>query len=219
MSYNNRKRTHFTDPDGPLMMACSKLIIILATGFLWVLTSLPMLTIGASSSALYYVMLKTVRGEDEHYIQNYFRAFRRDFKQATVVWLLFLAVGGIFAFSALYYLHIDHAVSQWIGLLFVALAVVLLIVLIYAFPLISRFSHSTRNLLMLALVLPFKNLKRTIALILMTLVAVVAVFLFPPLIFFGCGILTYGSSLIFVKIFQPLENAIEEKNNHNNPTE
>ena len=64
---------------------------------LWILCSLPIFTMGAATTALYYSTLKIVRGEDSHLTKLFFRSFRQNFKQATLLWLILLAVGALLA--------------------------------------------------------------------------------------------------------------------------
>ena len=59
---------------------------------LWFLCSLPIFTIGASTTALYYVSLKIVQGEDSNLTRLFFRSFRQNFRQATTLWLILLAI-------------------------------------------------------------------------------------------------------------------------------
>lgn len=215
----NKQSGGLLSPDSPLMSGLARLTVILVVGFLWTLTSLPIVTIGASSSAAFYVYMKTLRGEEEHYWKDYFRAFCRDFRQATVVWLLLLAVGCVFAFSAYYYQQLNADAPQWLGLVFGALLVMLLSVMIYVFPVISRFSNTLRNIFLMAVMLPVKNLKWTVALLLMAAAVALVCFYFSPLIFFGFGLFAYGASIIFIRIFKPLEEAIEEKTNPDHSAE
>jgi uncharacterized membrane protein YesL len=60
---------------------------------LWLVCSLPIVTIGASTTALYYVTLKIAENEEGDITQQFFRSFKANFKQATVLWLILLAVG------------------------------------------------------------------------------------------------------------------------------
>ena len=60
---------------------------------LWLVCSLPIVTVGASTTALYYSCLKIVRDEDSHVGACFFRSFRENFKQATALWLILLGLG------------------------------------------------------------------------------------------------------------------------------
>ena len=65
-------------------------IDIMYIGILWLLCCLPVITIGASSTAMYYTMVKSVRHGRGHVSREFFGAFRRNFKAATLAWLVFL---------------------------------------------------------------------------------------------------------------------------------
>ena len=68
------------------------LIDIVWLGLLWLLCTLPVLTLGASSTALYYSMVKCVRHERGRATREFFHSFRRNFRQATLLWLICLGV-------------------------------------------------------------------------------------------------------------------------------
>ena len=60
---------------------------------LWFVCSLPVVTIGAATTALYYTSLKVIRGEESSLTQQFFHSFRENFKQATVLWLIMAGIG------------------------------------------------------------------------------------------------------------------------------
>ncbi len=68
----------------------SGLIDLIFAGLLWLVCSLPIITIGASSTALYYAVAKCVRHNRGRLASTFFHGFRSNFRQATVIWLLFL---------------------------------------------------------------------------------------------------------------------------------
>ena len=59
----------------------------------WVICSIPIFTIGASTTALYYASLKVLRNEENHVVAMFFRSFKENFKQATQLWLIMLGAG------------------------------------------------------------------------------------------------------------------------------
>ena len=60
---------------------------------LWFVCSLPVFTIGASTAALYDVTLQIAREEDPPLTSRFFKAFRENFRQATILWLILLVLG------------------------------------------------------------------------------------------------------------------------------
>ena len=71
-----------------MKLSCSCLLNIL-----WFICSLPIFTIGASTTALYYACLKVIRDEESHAWELFFRSFKENFKQATQLWLILLGAG------------------------------------------------------------------------------------------------------------------------------
>ena len=75
---------------------------------LWFICSLPIFTIGAATSALYYTCLKIIRNTEGNVTRTFFKAFKENFRQATVIWLIMLAVGLVLAFD--FYIISPHIV-------------------------------------------------------------------------------------------------------------
>ena len=88
------------NPDRPLLSFITKMTYSAYLNILWLICSLPVFTIGASTTALYYVTLKMAEDRDEGLTGMFFRAFRQNFVPATKIWLILLAVGGFFGVDA-----------------------------------------------------------------------------------------------------------------------
>ena len=73
--------------------------------FIWLVCSLPIFTIGASTTALYYTFMKRTRRDEGYIWKNYFSSFKSNFKQATIIWLIILAVGAILLTDLISLLH------------------------------------------------------------------------------------------------------------------
>ena len=111
---------------------------------LWMVCSLPVFTAGAATAALYDVTLRIAREEDPPLTTRFFRAFRENFRQATILWLILLGVGALLGADAyiLYHLYKSTAgmvsVICTLGLaLIIVAAIAYVIVLIYVFPLVA----------------------------------------------------------------------------------
>ena len=81
---------NFLKPDSPVMNLLSTIADLIVLNLLFVICSLPVITFGAAYSAKYYVAMKIVRGEDNGVIVPFFKAFIRNFKQSTAVWLIMI---------------------------------------------------------------------------------------------------------------------------------
>ena len=85
------------NPDKPLFAVLTKLTYSAYLNILWLVCSLPIVTIGASTTALFYVTLKMAEDRDDGLTRMFFKAFRENFKPATKLWLILLAVGSLLA--------------------------------------------------------------------------------------------------------------------------
>ena len=163
---------------------------------LWFVCSLPIVTIGASTTALYYASLKLVREEDSSLTRQFFRSFRENFKQATALWLILLGVGLFLGADGyiLYHLRLSAAgplAVMWTLILAVVIAasVVYVIVLLYVFPLLASVCNTNRAMLKNAFLIGTHYLFATILIFAVHFAMFfVVVAWFTPLIVFGEGL-------------------------------
>ena len=85
----------FFNYDNPVWRFIGKFGDLIILNILWLVCSIPVITIGASTTAVYYVTLKLARDDDGYTIRSFFKSFKENFKQSTVIWLILLAVGVI----------------------------------------------------------------------------------------------------------------------------
>ena len=163
---------------------------------LWFVCSLPIVTIGASTTALYYCCLKIVRDQDNHIGAMFFRAFRNNFKQATVLWLILLGAGLFLAGDGYILYHLRQNTEGTLAVLWtlilavvIAAAVVYVIVLEYVFPLLASVSDSNRAMLKNSFLIGTHYLFATILVFAVHFAMFfVVVAWFTPLIVFGEGL-------------------------------
>lgn len=196
--------------DSPLMRFLTKIADLMVLNILFCVTSIPLITIGASWTALYSVTLKMVRDEEGSVSRSYFRSFRQNFRQATLLWL------GVLVVLALLVLDIrvlnGMAEGTAPGLLRVGVEILALLgimVLQYLFPSLARFEASLADTLKNACMMALAHLPKTA---LMTAAAVGAVWITLinnttiavglmvwPLI--GFSLMAFGNSGILRRIF------------------
>ena len=80
------------DMDKPLMRGLSVVTDLIILNILTFICCLPVFTAGAAFTALYTIVIRIIRNEDGSVVKDYFRAFRSNFKKATLLWLGFLAL-------------------------------------------------------------------------------------------------------------------------------
>lgn len=131
--------------DNPIMQFISKIFDLVLLNLLFILFSIPVITAGASLSALYYVSLKILRGEDPYIWQNFFKAFRQNFKQATLVWILLLLAAVLLGMDFYIINSQDTVVFAVVRIFLWVMCGILFCIFLYIFPVISHFVCSTRQ--------------------------------------------------------------------------
>lgn len=200
----------FFNPDGPLMRFMTKLADLMILNILFLVTSLPVVTVGAAWTALSYVTLKMVRDEEGAIARSYFRAFRQNFRQATVLWLGVLAIGAVLVLD---FRVLSGAEAAWAGFLRLALgllAAALVMILQYLFPVLARFDASLKDTLKNAALLALAHLPKT-ALMTAAAVGAAVISLWSSLtvsvavlvwLMIGFAAMAFGNAGILAKIFE-----------------
>ena len=115
------------DPDSPVMGCLYKVFDAIVLGLLWILCSLPVVTMGAASAALYTATRRCLVHSESYLLRTFFSAFRENWKQATLVWLLVLALLGLLAVDAAVFRSLAAAGTAWGGFYWVILALFCLV--------------------------------------------------------------------------------------------
>ena len=180
--------------------AVSAVIDVVTAGLLWLLCSLPILTLGAASSALYYSVVKCIRHERGRLVKSFFAAFRRDFRSATLLWLLFLAAAALFCADVYAFSRMDAgAVPVLIGRI---MLLALLALFPWVFAYVSRFSNTLSATLSYCGYLALRNLGKTLLMALELAAFGLFVWLMPPLVFILPGLLCLLLSLQIEPVFR-----------------
>lgn len=140
---------------------------IIILNFLFIISCLPVFTIGASLSALYYVNLKIVRNEAPAVWKAFWKAFRQNFKQATGIWLVFFFILIILAVD---YKLFPTMFAGFSGIMRLIICIFLLFIfclLIYVFPIIARFVCSGRQAVKNAYLMTFGHFPYTVLLLIL----------------------------------------------------
>lgn len=189
------------------LSTASELVIL---NLLWLLCSLPVVTIGASTTALYSVAVKIVKNEESYVAKGFFRSFKQNFRQATIIWMLLLVVIAVLYFD---FYFSAHAPVEGAALLFIPFAfagMLLVLVMIYVFPVLAVFDNSIGKALKNSLCMALAHLPYSVLAAAVTTgpVAVLLLFryrislaIFIDLVI-GFAFFAWVNSHIFVKLFE-----------------
>lgn len=201
------------DPDSKIIQFFQSLGGLVVLNLCFVLCCIPVVTVGAACTAMYTVTLQEAEDRSGSILSRFFKAFRANFGKATGLWLVLLLLGGILGYNYLFLTAnpgMDAGVFR--GLL-IALSIVYLMIVTYAFPLLSRFENTVMGTLRNSLALAIGHLPKTVVMALINLLPVLILFLseslfirlsiFLVMIYFAVA--AQLNSLILVKIFRSFQ--------------
>ena len=209
--------------DNPVWRFIGKLGDLIILNVLWIVCSIPIFTIGASTTAVYYVTLKMVRDEEDSTIKSFFRSFKSNFKQATAIWLILLAAGAVLAFDFWFFINGMMGIGGNIKIALVAVfggfLLIYLFILTYVFPLQARFYNPVKRTLFNAFFMSIRHLFHTIGILALDVLIVygsyLSLFYLPQisllLILFGLPLVAFVNSYFFTAIFKRYMPKEEEK--------
>lgn len=206
--------------DSPVVRFMTKVGEMMVFSVLWLICSLPVVTAGASTAALYRMMFN-MREDRSTRVVEFFRAFGSNFKKATALWLILLMVAVVLlgAFQLMLLTENELVRMVLLGVFCVAFFAVMTSA-VYLFPLTAYFENSVIGTLRTAVGMALGNLKTTIpvcaVLMLPLVLALVSQQLFIISLFLwvmlGPGALTYGQICLLTPVFRkyaPEENSRE----------
>ena len=178
----------FFHPDSKAVRFLTVLCNLVILNFLWILTSLPVVTVGASNSAMFAVLFQYLDQGSDAVVKPYFKAFAANFKQSTQVWIPVLLVGVLLLLDGWYLTGHAGDVSCILWIPFGLLLAALMAAGTFIFGLIPRYQNTTQQLLRKSVLIFLMNLFPSVAIILVQALPLLF-FLFWPSMFLRIGIL------------------------------
>lgn len=177
---------------------------------LWIVCSIPIITIGASTTALYSVDLNLLSEDEGHITKSFFKAFKEHFKKSTVIWLIILLVSIVLCVNLVFWLKCGLSIA-YIALPFIFFAIlVFLLVSPYIFPVLSKSNSSILSTIKYCFFISIKALPYSLLITLFGLSVLFATFYFPIVFLFmillGVAVHSYMVSRIFLIVYNKNNN-------------
>lgn len=207
----------FFDLDSPLMQFLGKMADLLWLNVLTVICCIPVITAGASLTAMHYMALKIVRNEECYITRGFFKSFKENFRQATVIWLILLVALAVLAGDFYIMRNVDTGFPKALQLIITAVGVLVMFTATFVFPVLAKFDNTIMRTLKNAFIMSILQFPKTILMMILGLAAPVVIFIFVPaavpLVFaFGLSLPAFVSALLYNKFFKKLEDQMMAEN-------
>ena len=193
--------------------------ILVGANLIFVLFAFPLVTAGPALTALFYVMLKVLRGEHElNPFKTFFRAFISNFKQAIICWLVYMAIM-VVAYLDYRFLKTMGGPADILKIAVAVVAIAVTVVMLFLPPVMAAFADTIPNLLRNAVFFAVKNPLRLIAVAACVGIPAAISFLhirYQPLyafiwFFFGFSAIAMACSAMLIRDFEKYLPAREEE--------
>jgi len=194
------------------MRFLTKVADMMILNIIFLVTSIPLITIGASLTALHYVTLRMAAGEEGPVVKDYLRSFRRNFRQATIIWLILM----VFLCVLTYDIRLTWNAGGYISIVVKVMSVIgsagLVMILLYVFGVLAKFDNTVKGTLRNAAAISIAAFPKTLSMF-MLIAASAALTFYTELtvrwgllfwLTIGFSMITYFNSILLKKTFDKL---------------
>lgn len=194
---------------GKIYDGLSKIGDMFILNLIYVLSCIPVVTIGASTTALYYTTLKMAENKESYVWRDYWKAFKMNLKQATVIWLVVFIGWTVIVLDVLLAGGFGTQLGTVVAIMMVIAAIFLGVLSLYVFPLLARFDNTVMRTMKNAVLIAIRHLPSTVLILLIHAVPLLVAFVsieafvkgFIVIMLFAASPLAYLESKLFVRIF------------------
>lgn len=161
----------FFNLDNGIFQTMGKLFDLMFVSILWGFFSMPVITMGPATVALYYVIAKVVRRERGYVFQEFWKCFKQNFLSGIIYMAVILGIGFIFYFNFEFINLKNTQINMILFYIYWMLLFILLSCVVYLFPLLSRFSLKRFQLVKMSLLVSMKHLPKTLIILLLVVVS------------------------------------------------
>ena len=209
------------DMDSGFFRVLSRVADLMILNIVFLVCCIPIITIGPALTAMHYVTLKMAENEEGYIVRGFFKSFRQNFRQATIIWVILLLLGCVLATDLMILRDSTGMILQVMRVFILATFVVYLMEFLYVFPTLARFDNTVRITMKNALFMAILDFPRTIA---MAVIVIAAAFIslynsytfwygLLVWILLGFSTIAYVNSRFLAKIFKkymPAEENTDE---------
>lgn len=213
MNNKDSKLSKLFDPNGKLMSILGIVADHIILSLLWLVCSLPIITLGAASAAMCDLSEQTLNGEGRQLLRGFFGAVKKHFKTATGLWLAILSVCILFVLDFLFYVWAtgnSTLASVLMGVLLL-MGAVFAICLLWVYPYLVRKESKFVETAKMSLILGFLNIGWSLLMLALDIGLIILSIYVSFLIPFVPGLMTLVNSLCIRQALRKYAGAHEEQ--------
>jgi uncharacterized membrane protein YesL len=199
----------FFSLDGPFYKIGSMIADIMILSFYWILFSIPIVTIGSSTTALYYVMTRRISNREGYLFRDFWTSFKSNFKQTTIIWLIFLVVINILIIN-IRNIDLLGNMKTYVYPVQICFLIEVCLCLIYILPINARFEIGLKDSFKTAFFMANRHLLTSICCVLIAGGIVIATMATIILGLVAVALYVYLTSFLFLRVFKKYRPEIDQ---------
>jgi uncharacterized membrane protein YesL len=200
----------------------NKVADIMILNLLFIIFSIPLFTMGASFTASYYMGYKMVKGEETYIVKGFWKAFKENFVQSTILWAIILLIAGVLVADYRMILYSGIEFARWMRIAILAVTVVLILGISFVFPMQARYANTVKNTFKNAFLMSLAHIPSAVAICVIFVLPVVVYYFFPQLFavlfLLSFGLIFMGQSFLLMKIFTKYEEKMFASTDEETPS-
>lgn len=190
--------------------------VLAAKAYFWfILCIVVSFPCGAALTALNYVCLKIVRNEETYIIKSFFRSFKENFGQATILWLIKCITFALIAFDLWIAINEGDTLPGWMGMALIAISGLIFALGLHVFPLQAKFVNSIPKTIKNSVLVGIMIFPKTLLMMIVWVVPYIILIYFPQIIplviLLGVSGPAFVCALLYNKTFKKFEPQVEDK--------
>jgi len=206
--------------DGPFFKFGNAIADIMILSLIWILFSIPLFTIGASTTALFYVTTRRISDKEGYLFRDFYTSFKDNFKLATKLWLFWVILCGliitnIFALRTFEFTPLMATILMPIQMV---ILIELFITSLYLFPITARFEMGFIQIIKSAFFMANRHMLTTISCVCtFILIFLASAYIFEPIFIVGMALYAYITSYMFMKVFRKYRPELDKEQVNTEP--
>lgn len=200
----------FFAPDSAPMRFLTRIADLMILNLVFIATSIPIVTIGASVTALNFTAMRIARGRSDSVTGDYFGSFKREFRQATLIGLMFVGLAAVFAawFIVITNLTFGAVVELILLIIWYLVAFGIALNLIFVFPYLAHFEGTIREVLRNSRLMSWRHPLTGLTAFAIIALAIVVTLFYPQVTAYGIlwlaigfGGIAFLTGILFIRVF------------------
>ncbi len=184
---------------------------IILLSILWMVCCIPIITIGASTTAAYYTAAKVLRHNEGYECRMFFKSFKLNFRQSIGMTILLLVLAGLLFFNLIYIKGQSSEMDFYLRVVYIGIGLLVLAEYLYAYPILSRFNLKGGRILIMSLQILFRNFLTTAAMIAVIVLVIIGIvygliywggYFLPFVFFIFPGLMMYLATFPMEKVLR-----------------